>query len=490
MDGIQECFEKVNASGSQTPAGDLPSEVLSGLAALRKPVAELEQRRATLMHSVNGALTDSQARVEASERLSCALVDVKQSLLRRERESDLDRRSPVPLDPDALADQMTDLDARKAQLESHEGRVLQDARVELDTSALAGPERNRLENTWREVHALYQASLDAVAERVTHLQNEQALLIGLTNHIDEASALLQRVELAICVLESHLTSASQHPATESSLKSLQVELKSSKESLDAASKEVAQVDSLLSEVLGGGRVTGASSTHRLESTVDGLHSHYSGLVGRASQAERQLNALELQAGQFAVALEDAHRAVEELEAKIGAQQPVSCDHPVLKAQHEEQKLLEQLMTDRSHTIDQVAAACRGILQQSNSDDSSAIAPSELPPSDALQEQLRELDTRWNASKTRVTERLSLIQQLRSPAHTFKVKLDELLHWLQVTEARADQIRLATITDLNRLDAFTEQCSVRVVLFTVLQYIHSSHSQNQAVLFCTVPTLAG
>ena len=87
-----------------------------------------------------------------------------------------------------------------------------------------------------------------------------------------------------------------------------------------AGKEVAQVDTLLSGVLGGGRVTGASSTHRLENTVEGLHSLYSGLVGRTSQAERQLNALELQAGQLAVALEDARRAVDELEAKMGAQQ--------------------------------------------------------------------------------------------------------------------------------------------------------------------------
>ena len=81
--------------------------------------------------------------------------------MRRERESDLDRRSPVPLDPEELAD----LEAQRKQLEAQEGRVLQNAGGELDTSPLAGPERNRLENAWREVHALYQTSLDSVEER-------------------------------------------------------------------------------------------------------------------------------------------------------------------------------------------------------------------------------------------------------------------------------------------------------------------------------------
>ena len=462
MDAVHECFEKVNAIGSASPR-DLPQEMLSGLASLRKPLAELEQRRTTLLQSVQGALSESQARVEASERLLGALDGAKESLLRRERESDLDRRSPVPLDPEALADQIADLEARRGQLEAHEGRVLQDARGELDTSPLAGPERNRLENAWREVRALYQTSLDAVAERVTHLQSEQALLIGLTNHIDETSALLQRAEVAVSALESHVTRAAQTPSTESGLAGLQAELKSSKESLDVAGKEVAQVDTLLGGVLGGDRVTGASSTHRLEKTVEGLHSLYSGLVGRTSQAERQLNALELQAGQFAVALEDARRAVEELEAKMGAQQPVSCEHPVLKAQHEEQKLLEQLVADRSHTIDQVATACRDLmLQADDSASATAVAPIELPPSDALQEQLQELGVRWSAVKTRVSERLLLIQQLRSPAQTFRAKLDQLLHWLQVTEARAEQIRLTAITDFTRLGPFTEECSVRCV----------------------------
>ena len=211
MDGVHECFEKVNAIGSAS-ARDLPPETLAGLASLRKPLAELEQRRATLLQSVQGALSESQARVEASERLLGALDGAKESLLRRERESDLDRRSPVPLDPEALADQIADLEGRRGQLETHEGRVLQDARGELDTSPLAGPERNRLENAWRQVHALYQTSLDAVAERVTHLQREQALLIGLTNHIDEASALLQRAEVAVCAFESHVTRAAQTPS--------------------------------------------------------------------------------------------------------------------------------------------------------------------------------------------------------------------------------------------------------------------------------------
>ena len=459
MDGVHECFEKVNAIGSTSPRDLLP-EVLSGLASLRKPLEALELRRATLLQSVQGALGESQSRVEASERLLGALDGAKESLVRRERESDLDRRSPVPLDPEALADHIADLEGRRAQLETHEGRVLQDTRGELDTSPLAGAERNRLENTWREVRALYQTSLDTLAERVAHLHREQALLIGLTNHIDEASALLQRAEVTVSALESHVTSAAQTPSTEAGRAALQAELKSSKESLDVAGKEVAQVDTLLNDVLGGGRVTGASSTHRLEKTVEGLHALYSGLVGRTSQAERQMNALELQAGQLAAALEDARRAVEELEAKLGAQQPVSWEHPVLRAQHEEQKLLEQLVADRSHTIDQVAAACRGLLQQADdSSSASGIAPIELPPSDALQEQLQELGVRWSAVKTRVSDRLALIQQLRTPAQTFRAKLDQLLHWLQVTEARAEQIRLTAIADLTRLGPFTEECSV-------------------------------
>ena len=103
------------------------------------------------------------------------------------------------------------------------------------------------------------------------------------------------------------------------------------------------------------------------------------------------------------------------------------------------------------------------------DSASAVAPIELPPSDALQEQLQELGVRWSGVKTRVAERLSLIEQLRAPAQTFRATLDQLLHWLQVTEARAEQIRLTAITDLTRLGPFTEECSVRCAAQLTVHY---------------------
>lgn len=179
--------------------------------------------------------------------------------------------------------------------------------------------------------------------------------------------------------------------------------------------------------LGQGLIQSASkntSTQRLEHDLDDVNARWKTLNKKVAQRAAQLQEALLHCGRFQDALESLLSWMADTEELVANQKPPSAEFKVVKAQIQEQKLLQRLLDDRRSTVEVIKREGEKIAATAEPADKVKIL-----------KQLSLLDSRWEALLNKAEARNRQLEGISVVAQQFHETLEPLNEWLTTIEKR-------------------------------------------------------
>uniref|UniRef100_A0A8C2GUI2 Microtubule actin crosslinking factor 1 n=1 Tax=Cyprinus carpio TaxID=7962 RepID=A0A8C2GUI2_CYPCA len=333
-------------------------------------------------------------------------------------DDELDSLSPVGRDADSLASQadavrgfLSRLDALRAELESHGGECTTMLRREGSSPDLLAL-RRETEALSRQAGKLAErgqnrlALIEAAEERVKEFYGRLADLQGLLGRAEEALNTQAVVGTEVEVIKQQLQ-----------------EFKVGKEEqIDSIQPKLQHVNAV-----GQGLIQSAAKhtdTQALEHDLETTNLCWNSLNKRVAERIAQLQEALLHCGKFQDALEPLLSWLSDTEELIANQKPPSVEYRVVKAQIQEQKLLQRLLDDRRGTVEMIRAEGERIA-----------ATAETQDRDKIQKQLKSLGERWTNLLEKASARQQQLEELQVLALQFHEAVEPLGEWLSATERR-------------------------------------------------------
>ncbi|KAF4073878.1 hypothetical protein AMELA_G00248250 [Ameiurus melas] len=193
-----------------------------------------------------------------------------------------------------------------------------------------------------------------------------------------------------------------------------------------------QVDSIQPKLhhvnaVGQGLIQSAAKhtdTQALEHDLESTNLQWNSLNKRVAERIAQLQEALLHCGKFQDALEPLLSWLSDTEELIANQKPPSAEYRVVKAQIQEQKLLQRLLDDRRGTVEMIRAEGERIAGTADTQDKEKI-----------QRQLRSLGGRWTDLLEKANARQRQLEELQVLALQFHESVEPLGEWLNATERR-------------------------------------------------------
>ncbi|XP_021231069.1 microtubule-actin cross-linking factor 1 isoform X11 [Numida meleagris] len=162
----------------------------------------------------------------------------------------------------------------------------------------------------------------------------------------------------------------------------------------------------------------------LEHDMEEINTRWNTLNKKVAQRIAQLQEALLRCGKFQDALEPLLSWLTDTEELISNQKPPSAEYKVVKAQIQEQKLLQRLLDDRKATVEMIQAEGGRIAQSAEPADREKIAG-----------QLESLESRWAALLRRAAGRQKQLEDILVLAKQFHETTEPVSDWLSVTEKK-------------------------------------------------------
>ncbi|XP_011373311.1 dystonin isoform X3 [Pteropus vampyrus] len=179
--------------------------------------------------------------------------------------------------------------------------------------------------------------------------------------------------------------------------------------------------------LGQGLIQSAAkstSTQGLEHDLDDVNTRWKTLNKKVAQRAAQLQEALLHCGRFQDALESLLSWMVDTEELVANQKPPSAEFKVVKAQIQEQKLLQRLLDDRKSTVEVIKREGEKIAATAEPADKVKIL-----------KQLSLLDSRWEALLSKAETRNRQLEGISVVAQQFHETLEPLNEWLTTIEKR-------------------------------------------------------
>ncbi|XP_054990231.1 dystonin isoform X8 [Sorex araneus] len=179
--------------------------------------------------------------------------------------------------------------------------------------------------------------------------------------------------------------------------------------------------------LGQGLIQSAAkgaSTQTLEHDLDDVNTRWKTLNKKVAQRAAQLQEALLHCGRFQDALESLLSWMVDTEELVANQKPPSAEFKVVKAQIQEQKLLQRLLDDRKSTVEVIKREGEKIAATAEPADKVKIL-----------KQLDLLDNRWEALLSKAETRNRQLEGISVVAQQFHETLEPLNDWLTTIEKR-------------------------------------------------------
>ncbi|KAL4837742.1 hypothetical protein H8958_010078 [Nasalis larvatus] len=179
--------------------------------------------------------------------------------------------------------------------------------------------------------------------------------------------------------------------------------------------------------LGQGLIQSAAkstSTQGLEHDLDDVNARWKTLNKKVAQRAAQLQEALLHCGRFQDALESLLSWMVDTEELVANQKPPSAEFKVVKAQIQEQKLLQRLLDDRKSTVEVIKREGEKIATTAEPADKVKIL-----------KQLSLLDSRWEALLNKAETRNRQLEGISVVAQQFHETLEPLNEWLSTIEKR-------------------------------------------------------
>ncbi|XP_077164583.1 dystonin isoform X35 [Paroedura picta] len=179
--------------------------------------------------------------------------------------------------------------------------------------------------------------------------------------------------------------------------------------------------------LGQGLIQSAAKntcTDNLEHDLEDVNMRWKTLNKKVAQRAAQLQEALLHCGRFQDALESILSWLIDTEDLVANQKPPSAEFKVVKAQIQEQKLLQRLLDDRKPTVELIKREGEKIAESAEPTDKEKIL-----------KQLSLLDSRWDALLKKAEARNCQLEGISAVAQQFHETLEPMVEWLTTTEKK-------------------------------------------------------
>ncbi|XP_041872217.1 dystonin isoform X9 [Corvus kubaryi] len=336
-----------------------------------------------------------------------------------EFDDELDSMAPVGRDVNVLQSQREDIKHFMKKLEDlimNNENANKNCKIMLATEAEASPDLVGIKRDLEALNKQCNKLLDRAKAREDQVD-------GTICHVEEFYSKLKEFSTLLGRAEEH--EESQGPvgmeteAINQQLNTFKVFQKEEIEPLQVKQQEV--------NWLGQGLIQSAAkstNTENLEHDLEDVNTRWKTLNKKVAQRAAQLQEALLHCGRFQDALESLLSWLIDTEDLVANQKPPSAEFKVVKAQIQEQKLLQRLLDDRKPTVEAIKREGEKIAESAEPADRVKIL-----------KQLSFLDSRWDALLSKAETRNRQLEGISVVAQQFHEALEPLVEWLTATEKR-------------------------------------------------------
>ncbi|XP_026209863.1 dystonin isoform X2 [Anabas testudineus] len=185
----------------------------------------------------------------------------------------------------------------------------------------------------------------------------------------------------------------------------------------------AQLQDIIS--LGQGLIQNAAkgtSTKKLEDDLEGVNTKWNTLNKKIAERSAQLHEALLHCGKFQDALESLLSWLTDTEELVTNQKPPSAEFKVVKAQIQEQKLLQRLLDDRKPTVELIKKEGGKVAELAEAVDKEKVS-----------KEIECLGQRWDALLKKAENRHKQLESILVVTQQFHETVEPLSEWLAATE---------------------------------------------------------
>uniref|UniRef100_A0A3B4XZI9 Microtubule actin crosslinking factor 1 n=1 Tax=Seriola lalandi dorsalis TaxID=1841481 RepID=A0A3B4XZI9_SERLL len=404
------------AQGLVQDAPQTPGGSTEGAQRLQDQAKETEKEYDDVTGKIEHCCSSLESRLQGVGEVQSHVRDVFSRLA--DLDDELDSLSPVGRDADSLASQadalkgfLSRLTNLRSELEGHTSECTTMLRREGSSPDLLAL-RRETEALSRQAGKLSergQARLDQIedaAGRVREFYRLVAELQGLLGRAEEGLNAQGIVGTEVEMIKQQLQ---EFKAVE-------------REQVDSIQPKLQHVNAV-----GQGLIQSAAKhtdTQALEHDLETTNLRWNSLNKRVAERIAQLQEALLHCGKFQDALEPLLSWLSDTEELVANQKPPSAEYRVVKAQIQEQKLLQRLLDDRRPTVEMIRAEGERIAATADTQDREKI-----------QTQLHSLAERWTDLLDKASGRQRQLEELQVLALQFHEALEPLGEWLSTTERR-------------------------------------------------------
>ncbi|NXI95317.1 DYST protein, partial [Psophia crepitans] len=336
-----------------------------------------------------------------------------------EFDDELDSMAPVGRDLEVLQSQREDIKRFLKKLEDlimNNENANKNCKMMLATEAEASPDLVGIKRDLEALNKQCNKLLDRAKAREDQVEGTISRVEEFYSKLKEFSSLLGRAEEHE---ESQGPVGMETEAINQQLNTFKVFQKEEIEPLQVKQQEV--------NWLGQGLIQSAAkstNTENLEHDLEDVNTRWKTLNKKVAQRAAQLQEALLHCGRFQDALESLLSWLIDTEDLVANQKPPSAEFKVVKAQIQEQKLLQRLLDDRKPTVEVIKREGEKIAESAEPADRVKIL-----------KQLSFLDSRWDALLSKAEARNRQLEGISVVAQQFHEALEPLVEWLTATEKR-------------------------------------------------------
>ncbi|NWZ93682.1 DYST protein, partial [Nesospiza acunhae] len=336
-----------------------------------------------------------------------------------EFDDELDSMAPVGRDLKVLQSQREDIKCFMKKLEDlimNNENANKNCKIMLATEAEASPDLVGIKRDLEALNKQCNKLKDRAKAREDQVEGTICRVEEFYTKLKEFSTLLGRAEEHE---ESQGPVGMETEAINQQLNTFKVFQKEEIEPLQVKQQEV--------NWLGQGLIQSAAkstSTENLEHDLEDVNTRWKTLNKKVAQRAAQLQEALLHCGRFQDALESLLSWLIDTEDLVANQKPPSAEFKVVKAQIQEQKLLQRLLDDRKPTVEAIKREGEKIAESAEPADRVKIL-----------KQLSFLDSRWDALLSKAETRNRQLEGISVVAQQFHEALEPLVEWLTATEKR-------------------------------------------------------
>ncbi|KAM6433055.1 dystonin isoform 1-T1 [Rhynochetos jubatus] len=336
-----------------------------------------------------------------------------------EFDDELDSMAPVGRDLKVLQSQREDIKHFLKKLEElimNNENANKNCKMMLATEAEASPDLVGIKRDLEALNKQCNKLLDRAKAREEQVEGTISRAEEFYSKLKEFSSLLGRAEEHE---ESQGPVGMETETINQQLNTFKVFQKEEIEPLQVKQQEV--------NWLGQGLIQSAAkstNTEILEHDLEDVNTRWKTLNKKVAQRAAQLQEALLHCGRFQDALESLLSWLIDTEDLVANQKPPSAEFKVVKAQIQEQKLLQRLLDDRKPTVEVIKREGEKIAESAEPADRVKIL-----------KQLSFLDSRWDALLSKAETRNRQLEGISVVAQQFHEALEPLVEWLTATEKR-------------------------------------------------------